>query len=82
MWGRIREPGDYCVAHAPNVYANLPGCVVCLRVLMLVMSHVIPDVARNARVHGYATREESFLDYIFYYIAMAAKILLCRLYVC
>ena len=25
MWGRKREPGDYCVAHAPNVYANFPG---------------------------------------------------------
>ena len=23
MWGREREPGIYCVAHAPNVYANL-----------------------------------------------------------
>ena len=28
MWGQKREPGDYCAAHAPNVYANFPGCVV------------------------------------------------------
>ena len=28
MWGRKREPGDYCVVHAPNVDANLPGYVV------------------------------------------------------
>ena len=24
MWGRKKEPDDYCVAYAPNVYTNFP----------------------------------------------------------
>ena len=45
-----------------------------------VMSHFISDVAHNARVHSHAVREESFQANTIYYTAMAAKVLLCRLY--
>ena len=58
MWGQKREPSDYCVAHFPDVYANLPVYVVHFT------RYVISDIPHDTRVHGYAAREERFQAHI------------------
>ena len=53
MWGRKREPGDYCAAHAPNVYANLSRiCRIFYTIWWFAISHVISDVTHDTRVPG------------------------------
>ena len=44
------------------------------------MSHAISDVTHNTRVHGSAApgSARAFQSYIYYYIAISAKSLLCR----
>ena len=51
MWGREREPGDYCVAHAPNVYAKSSRiCRIITRYDVFAMTHAISDVIHNSQV--------------------------------